>query len=50
MNHENVIYIQFKVLGIKSILLPKSREEFHDMYLFDIIRYVVTELMETDLY
>ena len=34
MNHENVIYIQFKVLGIKSILLPKSREEFHDMYLF----------------
>ena len=34
MNHENVINkcnLNLKVLGIKSILLPKSREEFHDM-------------------
>lgn len=35
LNHENVI-------DIKSILLPKSREEFEDIYL-------VSELMETDL-
>jgi len=35
LNHENV-------LGMKTILLPKSREDFEDIY-------VVTELMETDL-
>ncbi|EGR26963.1 protein kinase domain protein [Ichthyophthirius multifiliis] len=35
LNHENVI-------GLDSILLPKSREEFNDIY-------CVSELMETDL-
>jgi serine/threonine protein kinase len=35
LTHENV-------LGIKTILLPKSREEFDDIYVF-------SELMETDL-
>mmetsp|Transcript_25881 Transcript_25881/g.22821 ORF Transcript_25881/g.22821 Transcript_25881/m.22821 type:complete len:117 (+) Transcript_25881:178-528(+) len=35
LTHENV-------LGIKTILLPKARENFEDIY-------VVTELMETDL-
>jgi serine/threonine protein kinase len=35
LKHENVI-------GINTILLPKSREEFEDIY-------VVSELMETDL-
>jgi serine/threonine protein kinase len=35
LKHENII-------GINTILLPKSREEFDDIY-------VVSELMETDL-
>jgi len=35
LNHENVI-------GLETILLPKSREEFEDIY-------CVSELMETDL-
>ena len=35
MKHDNV-------MGIKTILLPKSREEFNDLY-------VVSELMQTDL-
>lgn len=35
LEHENV-------LGIKSILRPKNRESFNEIY-------VVTELMETDL-
>lgn len=35
LDHENV-------LGIKRILMPKSREAFNEIY-------VVTELMETDL-
>ena len=35
LKHENV-------LGIETLLLPKSREEFDDLY-------VVSELMETDL-
>jgi serine/threonine protein kinase len=35
LKHENVI-------GVDTILLPKSREEFDDLY-------VVSELMETDL-
>lgn len=35
LDHENV-------LGIKRILMPKSREDFNEIY-------VVSELMETDL-
>ena len=35
LQHENII-------GIKTIMKPKSRAEFHDIY-------VVSELMETDL-
>lgn len=35
LDHENV-------LGVKTILLPKSREEFEDIYVY-------SELMETDL-
>jgi len=35
LKHENVV-------GITTLLLPKSREEFDDIY-------VVNELMETDL-
>jgi len=35
LKHENVV-------GITTLLLPRSREEFEDIY-------VVNELMETDL-
>merc|ERR1711976_12085 len=35
MGHENI-------MGIKTIMLPKSRESFNDLY-------VVSELMQTDL-
>ena len=35
MKHDNV-------MGVKTIMLPKSREEFNDLY-------VVSELMQTDL-
>ena len=45
MKHENVInYFNFflKIVELKTLLLPKSREEFDDVYM-------VTELLETDL-
>lgn len=43
IKHENVILIFIlKIVDLKTLLLPKSREEFDDVYM-------VTELLETDL-
>ena len=49
MKHENVLnyfnfffFLQIKIVELKTLLLPKSREEFDDVYM-------VTELLETDL-
>lgn len=43
MKHENVIIIFYiQIVELKTLLLPKSREEFEDVYM-------VTELLETDL-
>ena len=43
LRHENIIQIE-------TILLPKSRQEFEDMYFFSKFSYVVFELMHTDLH
>lgn len=47
--------IFWKIIGIEEILLPKNRQEFKEMFkqLFfkkKTISYIVSELMETDLY
>lgn len=43
LQHENVMGPPlFQIINVQTILLPKSREEFEDIY-------VVQQLMETDL-
>ena len=37
-----LFYILTKIIGLEKILLPKSRQEFDDIY-------CINELMETDL-
>lgn len=43
MRHDNVKFIEYiKIVDLKTVLLPPSREEFEDVYM-------VTDLLEADM-